>query len=51
MIRRINRVKLAQAFGWSFEYIDSLDPADVLDIYGVWDGENRWNKYEQEKKG
>lgn len=47
MTARINRVRLAQRFGWSLEYIDSLSPFDLADIAGVLDADH---KLEQRKR-
>lgn len=44
VIQRINRVRLAQRFGWTLDYIDKLDPFDIADILGVLDGEAKLEK-------
>jgi hypothetical protein len=35
------RVRLAQDFGWSFDYIDSLSQQDVNDVFAVLGAQNR----------
>lgn len=37
---RIQRIHIAQEFGWSLEYVDSLSEFEIATILGVWDGEN-----------
>lgn len=44
VLRRIERVRLAERFGWSLDYIDSLDPFDIADIRGVVDGDVKTRK-------
>lgn len=41
MTGRINRVRLAERFGWTLEYIDQLSPFDLADIAGVIDGDDK----------
>lgn len=41
LTRQINRVLLAQEFGWTLEYIDSLSAFDLADIMGVLDGQEK----------
>ena len=41
LTRRINRVLLAQEFGWTLDYIDSLTAFDLADIMGVLDGQEK----------
>lgn len=48
MTERINRVLIAQEFGWTLEYIDSLSPFDLADIAGVLDAQA---KLEQREAG
>lgn len=38
MIRRINRLIIARRYGWTLEYVDTLDPFDVADILGEIEG-------------
>lgn len=33
--RRVNRINLAERFGWTLDYIDTLSYADMADIRAV----------------
>lgn len=41
MYWRYARVRLAQDFGWSFDYIDGLSQQDVNDVFAVMAAQNR----------
>lgn len=43
-----SRVVLAERFGWSLEYIDSLDHETVGEIFGVISGQNKQRAYQAE---
>jgi len=42
---RINRIRLAQAFGWTLDYVDSLSLRDLADAIGVLDGQQQIKRH------
>lgn len=43
-MRRFERVRLAQEFGWTLDYIDRMSAQDKRDIFGVMDGQAKARK-------
>ncbi len=39
--RAIERVRIAQEFGWTLDYVDSLSELDKATIFGVLDGQRK----------
>lgn len=37
----MQRVSIAERFGWTLEYIDTLSEFEIATILGIWDGENK----------
>lgn len=42
--RRFERVRLAQEFGWTFDYIDAMPEQDKRDVFAVIDGQEKARK-------
>ena len=37
----IQRLSIAEKFGWTLEYIDELSEFEIATILGIWDGESK----------
>lgn len=49
--RRVSRVRLAKEFGWTLDYVDSLDAFTLADVWGVLDGMRRIERtYERRRQ-
>jgi hypothetical protein len=43
------RWRMAEQFGWTLDYIDSLTAADLFEYLNVEDGKSKWIEHEREK--
>jgi hypothetical protein len=41
---KLQRIRLAEHFGWTFEYIDSLSMGEIVDIWQILDGQAKADK-------
>lgn len=46
---RIERIRFAKEFGWTLDYIDSLDEFEKSDIWGYLDGVAKVQAHHQSK--
>lgn len=49
LLWRFERLRIAEYFGWTLEYVDTLTQRDVLDIYGLWDAEAKKRQQDKER--
>lgn len=47
----VQKVHIATQTGWTFAYIESLSIQEMSDLFAVWDGIHRGEKFRAGKRG